>query len=809
MTHRTFLPALLLAVAATFAETNVLGTAVDAASDLPLPKAQAFSADSSFLGSSDAQGRFELRLERPIEVTFRKEGYKDKVVALADVSDLLDLTVALEPLGSALEGRTVVARADGRSRQPPGSIAVLESVGGMRMDLQDHLRNLPGVSGAREFSSELSIYGCRTADVAHILGPFRIPNLRHLDYSFPGNESVLNPRMLQGVSVEHDPTTGPLEQGLASALRYLPLRPATDHHEFVLSWGLTNRELDAYGPVGNGSYALSGRWLDPSLMDHLASRFFVGSRGDASTASGSNAAATQADSKLDLSAFDGYARFEQGFGDFAASATALGSSDAHTIKLLQTRDDGSTAYPVVQQGEKTDLVAFGELQGQTTWGWLDAYGGTVRGREVLQLSDTMQRDATTDEASFAQAMDWAAWTRDNTDDRAGFGLQPDWDLGGARAEILAAYDLIGDSRSLGRDFQTFGTGLNEDRTYMGGGAGKDAPSDDLVRSRLHGMFRLRKASDHDSTRWGVSVGGLWAQGAGGGAEGTLSWMGPAFGLGWTANLTRRLDDHDEATSFARLGARLSTSDEAKLGAGRRLGPVEVTSTVYWRNIQDPQLPEAPFFWTFPYAQRPGSATVWGGTMQAKWTTWHYLQAQTNFSRVQGEYDFGDGRTMDWDANRDFDAWTVVKIHPRGDSLFSIILSHSASLGKPEYRFSIDTAARTLSVSGDPVSWQHPSYTDQFRTDARVELDIPTNLPPMRSVRFYVEVQNIFGQFSGDWARPLGGDNFRQRSWSPVRTTVLTSTGPSTSKGTIEGAEPLYARGTDLLVTFGIEGKLGI
>lgn len=196
-------------------------------------------------------------------------------------------------------------------------------------------------------------------------------------------------------------------------------------------------------------------------------------------------------------------------------------------------------------------------------------------------------------------------------------------------------------------------------------------------------------------------------------------------------------------------------------------------------------------------------------MQAKWTTWHYLQAQTNFSRVQGEYDFGDGRTMDWDANRDFDAWTVVKIHPRGDSLFSIILSHSASLGKPEYRFSIDTAARTLSVSGDPVSWQHPSYTDQFRTDARVELDIPTNLPPMRSVRFYVEVQNIFGQFSGDWARPLGGDNFRQRSWSPVRTTVLTSTGPSTSKGTIEGAEPLYARGTDLLVTFGIEGKLGI
>ena len=789
---------LLLPLVATFAETDVLGTAVDAASDLPVPRVRAFSADSTFLGSSDAQGRFELRLERPIEVTFRKEGYKDKLVALADVSDLLDLTVALDPLGSAIEGRTVVARNDA-ARKAPGSIAVLESVGGMRMDLQEHLKNLPGVSGTREFSSEVSIYGCRTSDVAHVLGPFRIPNLRHLDYSFPGSESVLNPRMLQGISVEHDPTTGPLEQGLASALKYQPLRPSQDHHEFILSWGLTNRELDAYGPVGNGTYAVSGRWLDPSLMNHLASRFFVGDRPQATTDKNKKAPTY---SSLDLQAFDGFARVEQGFGAFAASATAMGSSDDHTVKVLADHD-GVENYITVQRGSKSDGVAFGELQGETSAGFLDAYAGAVYGTETVLLSDTLQRDPKNPEGAWQ--FDWAAWKQDRTDARAGLSLLPGARVWGMESEILVAADLLDDSRLYGQTFKggALGTGVDDVRPMFGG------PHDeDLSYTRLHGMLRLRERTSTDSSRWGLSVGGLWAQGADPLPEATLSWMGPAAGLGWTANVSLRGSEHVEAVEFAHLGIRTTAGVEAKVGAGRRVGPVELSSAVYWRGLRDPELPEAPFFWVIPWAQRPSSANVWGGTLQAKWTTWHYLQIQTNLSRVQGEYDFGGGRTLDWDANRDFDAWTVAKIHPRGDSLFSVILSHSASFGKPQYRYRIDTLARTLQVEVDPAAVDHPSYGDQFRTDARAELDIPTNLPPMRSVRFYVEVQNVFGQFSGDWARWLGGDNFRQRSWAPVR--VDPSTGRMyASNGTLVGADPLYARGTDLMVSFGIEGKLGI
>jgi len=330
----------------------------------------------------------------------------------------------------------------------------------------------------------------------------------------------------------------------------------------------------------------------------------------------------------------------------------------------------------------------------------------------------------------------------------------------------------------------------------------------MTYSRLHGQFRLHQKSDKDSTRWGLSVGGLWSQGAGSGAEGTLSWQGPAFGLGWIANLSRRESDVAEATGFGKLSTRLTSASEAKLGAGRRVGPVDVVSTVYWRGLDDPQLPQANFLWVLPESRKANSATVWGGTMQMKWTRWHFVQVESNFSRVQGTYELADGGTLDWDANRDFDSWTVIKIHPRSDTLFSVILSHSASFGKPQYRYRIDTLAKTISVDIDPVAVAHPKYGDQFRTDIRVEMDMPVKLPPVRGLRFYAEVQNLFGQFSGDWARYLGGDNYRQRSWSPVH--VDPSTGRMySSTGTLVGADPLYARGTDLLVTFGIEGRLGI
>ena len=780
------------------AQIEALGSVVDAGSELPIPKVRLFSPDSTFLGSSDAQGRWELRTQRPIEVTFRKEGYRDHVLALADLSNLLDVVVELEPMGTQLEGRVVKGKGSSRALQV-GSIAALEQVGGMRMDLQEHLRNLPGVSGVREFSSEISVYGSRTHDVSHVLGAFQIPNLRHLDFSFPGNQSVLNPRVLQGISVEHDPTKGPLEQGLASALRYQPLRPATDRYDMILSWGLTNRELDVFGPIGNGTFTASGRWLAPDMINHMASRFFVGNRDD--DGSSTSKKDTTAVAKIDLQAFDGYARVEQAVGPFAVSATVLGAADDHSVSVWATNyrqnPDGSLAntkgYTEIQRGTKQDLVAFVEAQGDLPEGSLELYSGAILGSQDLQLTDTLQRD---DLNKGSWEMEWSATTLDRSDYRFGGTWRVGRQVLGMEPEVLGAVDWVQESREFGRYFKTgLGSEIGEGRAEFGA----RPQSDDFSYARSRASLRLR--GKQDKMEWGLAGGGLWTQDAGWGTEATASWMAPWAGFGWLANASLRANEATAAESFARYGVRQILSKEVKVGVGKALGPVEVSGTVYWRGIDDPELPKADFLWVLPYAQKVDDANVWGGTLQAKWTSWHPLQIQTNLSRVQGDYKFKNGSTMEWEANRGFDAWTVVRYHPRTDTMISVILSHAASLGKPYYRYLVDTLGRTISVQQDPEAPEGAKVRDQYRTDVRAELQIPTNLAPLQQIRFYAEVQNLFGQFDGEWARVLGGSNYRARSWTPVHA--------EGAQGKIVAVKPLYARGTDLFFSFGIEGRLGI
>lgn len=797
--HRSLFVLLSLPVLA-LSQIDALGTVVDAANELPLPKVRIFSADSTYLGVSNDQGRWELRLQRPLEVTFRKEGYRDQVLALADLSDLLDVVVELEPLGAAMEGRVVKDKGTSRTLQV-GSIAALEQVGGMRMDLQEHLRNLPGVSGVREFSSEISIYGSRTHDVSHVLGPFQIPNLRHLDFSFPGNESVLNPRILQGVTVEHDPTKGPLEQGLASALRYQPLRPSMDRYDMIVSWGLTNRELDVFGPIGNGTFAASGRWLAPDMLNHMASRFFVGARDE--NPSGVASKDTTPVAKISLQAFDGYARVEQGFGAFAVSATVLGASDDHSVQLHANRAvlspdpskpiDDNFKYYDIQRGTKQDLVAFTDAQGELSTGWMELYAGGVLGSQALQLSDTLQRDP----ENFQSAeMEWSATTLDRSDWRIGGSYRLNQQVLGMEPEILSAVDWIQESRQFGRYFKTgLGSAIGEGRAEFGG----RPQSDDYNYARSRSSLRLR--GKNDLAEWGFAAGGLWTQDAGWGTEATASWMSPYAGIGWLANASLRANEATEAVTFSQFGARQIVSKEVKVGAGKALGPVELSSTLYWRSIDRPELPKADFLWIFPHSQKTDEATILGGTLQAKWTSWHPLQVQTNFSRVQGDYTLSDGTTMEWEANRHFDAWTMIKYHPRTDTLISVILSHSASLGKPYYQFRIDTLTKTLSVQQDPTAPEGAKVRDQYRTDVRAEITLPTNLSPFQQIRFYAEVQNLFGQLGADWSRYLGGNNYRARSWTPIH-----SNGAS---GKVIGADPLYASGTDLFFSFGIEARLGI
>lgn len=817
MTFRRFLLAILASSASVYAAVDVMGTVTDATSDVPLPKVRIFGPDSSFLESTDPQGRFLLRLPRPQEVVFRKEGFRDRVVALSELSDLLDVQVDLEPLGTRLETGVVTGQG-GRRRLQAGSIAAIEEVSGMRFDLQEHLRTLPGVAGTREFSSELSIYGSRTADVSHVLGPFAIPNLRHLDQSFPGNQSVLNPRVLQSVTVEHDPVNGPLEQGLASALRYQPRRANPDKYELTGAIGLTNREIDLFAPVGDGGVVLSARWLDPSILRHLGDRFFAGSSGTSAADRTGNEGPV---SKFDLTAMDGFARVEQGIGSFALSVTTLAAFDEYDVKLKTSSPAPgggirSEEFVPITQGNRGDWVAFTDLQGDLEAGYLQAYAGIVARSEAQLLSDTTLFSVPDDVSNANQTQspeDWAAWTKSTRDLRLGGMFRWGSPVLGGEAELLASADQVEEEWAQGRTFlQSVGFGISDNRVSLSDLDGNGTPSaiqrtTSWVRSRSAARLRWTV----DEARYGLSAGGLWVDGPGWNSELTASAMRPAFGIGWVGNVSLRAQEATRATSPGHLEPVTTTGTEIKLGGGKRLGIVDLTATVYGRDLTDPTLPAAEFWWAYPISNQAEGAQVLGGTLQAKIDGYKRIKALVNLSRVQGEYRMEDGRVLEWDANRDLDILTEFKVHPMEDTLFSVILTHVASLGKPQYVYRLDTLARSVEISGDESVQGGSPRRDAFRTDLRLELDMPVKVSPMQGMRFYLEMQNLFSGFQGDWAKVLGGDNFRSRSLQPI--TVASDVDPDPTRVTniqkVVGARPTYARGTELFFTFGVEGSLGI
>lgn len=813
MIQRSLFLSLLLSCTVLAASVDVAGTVTDATSDVPLPKVRMFGPDSSFLGSTDAQGRFVMGLKRPHEVLFRKDGYKDRVVALSELGNLVDMQVDLEPVGTRLETGIVTGQG-ARRRLQAGTIAAIEDVAGMRFDLQEHLRTLPGVGGTREFSSEISVYGSRTADVAHVLGPFAIPNMRHLDYSFPGNQSVLNPRVLQSISVEHDPTNGPLEQGLASALRYVPRRASPDKYEMIVSQGLTNREFDLLAPVGNGGVVLSGRWLDPSLMRHLGDRFFAGSSSDdmADRLENKN---KEPLSKLDLTAMDGYARIEQGFGSFSLAATAMGSFDEYAVKLqtspykcneLGSCSNDGEYYASITEGDRSDWVVFADLQGDLESGFLQLYGGMIGRDENQQLSDTVmfgQGQAIGDN-NWKNPEDWAAWTKSVRDVRGGGMYRLGSPVLGAEVEVLSALDYITEERAQGRTFvSTLGRDIADERSMTeidGSRRGPIERTTEWARVRSSGRMRWKM----DESQFGLAAGGLWVDGPGWNSELTASAMRPAFGIGWVGNASLRAQERSEAVKPGVMEVVTTTGWETKLGGGRRLGPVELTGAAYWRGLDDPALPGTDFWWAFPLRNRAKDASVLGANFQTRVDGWRRIKALVNLSRVQGEYNMDDGTVMDWDANRDLDVLTQFKVHPMRDTLFSVIFTHIASFGKPQYVYHLDTLNRTVDIELDPrVSGGSPKR-DAFRTDIRMELDMPVRISPIHGVRLYVEGQNLFSEFTGDWARPLGGGNFRARSMEAVRTRA-----DSDSRYQVVGAQPLYARGTDLFISFGLEGSFAL
>ena len=86
-------------------------------------------------------------------------------------------------------------------------------------------------------------------------------------------------------------------------------------------------------------------------------------------------------------------------------------------------------------------------------------------------------------------------------------------------------------------------------------------------------------------------------------------------------------------------------------------------------------------------------------------------------------------------------------------------------------------------------------TRQFRTDVRINLDLPSKWRPLSNFRFFFEADNVFAYVEDGWASWLGGRIDRRRGWT---------------RAVPDGdLLPIVTQGMGLFIVFGFEGKLVI
>ena len=170
MRFRSLLLIALFLAANLFAATPtpVVGVVLEMGSDLPLDGVQITYRSGKKLGKTSSDGRFEFTVDsKNASLVFQKEGYDSVYVDLQDFADLLDMVVTLSTDLRDLGSSTIVGGGEPEKWEPQRKVSVdkLEDAAGMRFDLTEHLGQMPGISGQKDFSSALYYDGSRAGDV--------------------------------------------------------------------------------------------------------------------------------------------------------------------------------------------------------------------------------------------------------------------------------------------------------------------------------------------------------------------------------------------------------------------------------------------------------------------------------------------------------------------------------------------------------------------------------------------------------------------------------------------------------------------
>ena len=761
--------------------TTVIGVVLEAESDLPIKDVAVSYQSGKRIGETDSRGRFELTVDsRNATLVFKKEGYDSVFVELQDFADLLDMVITLSTNVTNLGASTIIGDGEPIKWEVERTVKLekLEDAAGMRFDLTEHLSQMPGVSGQKDFSSALYYDGSRASDVAYHLGRLRIPNMRHLDVGFPGNLSIVNPHTLSGIEVHDHYGQGPLGQGLATSIQYIPEQTKG---EWGLrgSAGLTLQEvvLDAPFFIWD-SFRFAFRRLDGDMLKNLGEKFFTEFRKRNDDCSGD--CKVKSSDPFDLSAFDIYAQLNgsDSLGNATWALRTLYSSDEYKVSQDTSSTYGAVNSIDIIEGSQSYLVIGAEYASKFGTSF---HAGLVR----ESLSDTL-RDTTgfrTGKISDPTARSFIdGYSQTHTTLSAGADKNFNADIFGAdlRGAILYEHHLVERSYPVpgGEESSDYQTGV------LSGAVTLDWKND--YSEHMVSVGAVADAADHRALPTASFD-----------MERNLSRTDTAFwrlfgNAAYRADWKHYFDDGD-------LTGRLESGMSLKLGLGYRSKYLVAQFAGFGRFYFDPLLPLPKAFANYKDVTPIDFAWVTGASGSFEWKTSHHFSMAMNASSVYGEYELKGGKSLPWEANSRLDVVSHFRYYPRKDSIVSVILTHHAAWHRPLYYYAIKPASD--GKSGTRELKDYNKFTDMYRTDVRVNLDLTKTKGFFRNARFYLELDNIFSKLDVGALRFLGSENGRERSW----------VARDKDKNTANGYDlvPFIAKGMGLFFQFGVEVQLGI
>ena len=783
MNFRLFFSFVLFLVVGVLAasQTTVIGVVLEADSDLPIKDVSVSYKSGKKIGATDSRGRFELSVEsKSASLVFKKEGFDSVFVDLQDFADLMDMVITLRTNVTDLGASTIIGDGEPIKLDVDRTVKLekLEDAAGMRFDLTEHLSQMPGISGQKDFSSALYYDGSRAGDVAYHLGRLRIPNMRHLDVGFPGNLSIVNPHTLSGIEVHDHYGQGPLGQGLATSIQYIP-EQTSGEWGLKGSAGLTLQEvvLDAPFFIWD-SFRFAFRRLDGEMLKNLGEKFYTEFRKRDDDCS--DDCKVKSSDPFDLSAFDIYAQLNgsDSLGNTTWALRTLFSSDEYKVSQDTSTTYGSVNSIDIIEGHQSYLVIGAEYAskfGASFHAGLvrESLGDTIRdttGFRTGKLSDESARTFIDGYSQTHTTLSLGADKRFNADI---FGA----DLRGA---ILYEHHFVERSFPIpgGKESCDYQTGV------LSGAATLDWKND--FSEHMLSVGAVADGADHNA-RPTVSFD----------MERNLSKTDTAYwrlftNAAYRADWKHFFDDGD-------LTGRLETGASLKVGVGYRSKYLVAQVAGFGRYYFDPLLPLPKAFAHYKDVTPVDYAWVTGATGSLEWKTSHHFSLAMNASSVYGEYELDGGKSLPWEANSRLDIVTHLRYYPRKDSIVSVILTHHAAWHRPLYCYTIKPASD--GKSGTRRLRDYNEFTDLYRTDLRVNLDLTKSKFFFRHARFYLELDNIFSKLDVGALKFLGSENGRERSW------VARDNDKNTNNG--YDLVPFIAKGMGLYFQFGVEVQLGI